>query len=154
MSLQQRILQDYNEAMRKGDTLRRDTLRFLRAALKNEEVARGRPLEDTEVLQVVQRLARQRRESIEQFRKGHRPDLVAKEEAELAILTSYLPRQLDREEIAQRARQVIEEVGARGPADKGRVMGRLMPQLRGQAEGSLVSEVVSALLEERARQAG
>jgi uncharacterized protein YqeY len=108
-------------------------------------------LEEEEAVQVLQRQARRHRESIEEFRKGSRKDLVEKEGAELQILEEYLPALMGREAVVQRARQAIQEVGAAGPADRGRVMGRLMPQLRGQADGILVNEVVTGLLEALAR---
>ncbi len=87
-----------------------------------------------------------RRESIEAFGKGGRPELVAKEEAELALLVAYLPAQLDRDAVRERARAVIAEIGASGPHDQGKVMQKLMAALRGQAEGKLVAEVVGELL--------
>jgi len=147
MSLQERLLRDYTEAVRRGETLRRDVLRYLRAQIKQAEVDQGRPLTDEEGVAVIQRLLRQQRESLEQFRRGGRADLVQRVEAEMAILQEYLPAQMSEEEIEALARQVIQEVGARGPADKGRVMGRLMPQVRGRAEGAQVNRVVTRLLE-------
>ena len=134
--------------MRQGDTLRRSVIRYLRAAIGNEEIAKGAPLDDDGVITIINRQVRQRRESIEAFRKGNRLDLARQEEAELAALVEYLPPQMAREEIATLARQVIGEVGAKGPADKGKVMGRLMPQVRGKADGAEVNAVVMELLEE------
>ena len=128
------------------DVIRRDTLRFAMAALHNEEVARRRALTDDEVLQVLGKQAKMRRESIEAFEKGGRVELVAKERAELAILEAYLPQQLGRDEIAALARAAIAETGASSPADQGKVMQKLMPQVRGRAEGKLVAEVVGSLL--------
>lgn len=145
-TLEQKINQDYMDAMRAGDELRKETLRFLRAALKSAQIDKRAPLTEEEIWEVIKRQAKQRRESIEQFRKGNRDDLAAKEEAELAIIESYLPAQLSREEIEALARQVIAEVGAAGPRDLGKVMGKLMPQVKGRADGRLVNEVVRALL--------
>lgn len=145
-TLEQKINQDYMEAMRAGDELRKETLRFLRAALKSAQIDKRAPLTEEEIWEVIKRQAKQRRESIEQFRKGNRDDLAAKEEAELAIIESYLPAQLSREEIEALARQVIAEVGAASPRDLGKVMGKLMPQVKGRADGRLVNEVVRALL--------
>ncbi len=133
--------------MRRGDQVKVSTIRFLRSALGYEEIARGRPLDDAAVLEVIARQVKQHRESIEQFRQGGREDLASKEEAELRVLLSYMPQQLSREELVELAKKVMAEVGARGPADKGKVMGRLMPQVRGKAEGSLVNQVVTELLE-------
>ncbi|MBI4336617.1 MAG: GatB/YqeY domain-containing protein [Chloroflexi bacterium] len=151
MTLQERIQQDQREAMRRGDTLRRDTLRLVQSALQYEAISKGKPLEAAEVQAVLQKQAKQRRESIEEFRKGRREDLATKEQAELAIILEYLPAQMGREEIAALARQAIQEAGARGPADRGKVMGRLMPQVRGKADGALVNMVVTELLEAQAR---
>ncbi len=145
-ALEQKINQDYIEAMRAGDELRRETLRFLRAALKSAQIDKRAPLTEEEIWEIIRRQAKQRRESIEQFRKGNRDDLATKEEAELAIIESYLPAQLSREEIEALARQVIAEVGAAGPRDLGKVMGKLMPLVKGRADGRLVNEVVRALL--------
>lgn len=146
-TLQERVQQDLLDAVRKGDTLRRDVLRLLRSAFAYEQIAKGRPLTEEEAIAVAQREVKQRRESIEAFRKGRREDLATREEQELAILLDYLPKQLTREEVVELARRVIHETGAKGPADKGNVMRRLMPQVRGKAEGALVSAIVSELLE-------
>lgn len=146
MTLQDRLMDDLKRAMRKGDKTRVSTIRMLRAAIKNAEIAQGKSLDDAAVLGVVAKEAKQRRESIAEFSKGNRPDLVSQEEAELSVLLGYLPRQMSRDEIVAAARQVIQEVGATGPADKGKVMSRLMPQLKGKAEGQVVNTVVSELL--------
>jgi uncharacterized protein YqeY len=128
------------------DVITRDTLRFALAALHNEEVARRRALTDEEIVGVLGRQAKMRRESSEAFAKGGRADLVSKETAELKVIESYLPKQLDRDEIAALARQAIAETGAAAPADQGKVMQKLMPQVKGKADGKLVAEVVGALL--------
>lgn len=146
MTLRQRLDEDLKQAMRSGDTLRRDTLRFLRSSIHNEEIAQGKELDDQGIQDVIAREAKRCRESIEAYRAGKRDDLVAKEEAELGVLLEYLPQQLSREEIAGLARQVAQEVGAHTPADKGKVMKALMPQVKGRADGSLVSAVVDELL--------
>jgi uncharacterized protein len=109
-------------------------------------VARRRELTDDELTGVLVKQAKMRRESIEAFEKGGRAELVAKEKAELAILEGYLPQQMTRDEIAALARAAIAETGAATPAEQGKVMQKLMPQLKGRAEGKAVSEVVSALL--------
>jgi hypothetical protein len=128
------------------DALKRDTLRFALAAIHNEEVARRRDLSDDELAAVLGKQAKMRRESIDAFAKGGRDDLVAKEKAELAILEGYLPQQLGRDEVATLAKAAIAETGATSPADQGKVMQKLMPQVRGKAEGKLVAEVVGSLL--------
>lgn len=144
--MQDRLFSDLKQAMKKGDKIRQSVIRLARAEIQNAEKAQGKPLDDPGVIDVLSKEAKKRRESIAEFSKGDRQDLVAKEEAELAILLEYLPPQLSREEIVAAARSVIEELGAQGPGDKGRVMGKLMPQLKGKAEGRLVSEVVAELL--------
>ena len=147
MSLQERLTSDLKAALRARAALDRDVLRFTLSALQYEEKARGKPLDEQEALAVLQREARKRRESIKLFQQGGRQELVDKETAELAVLETYLPAQKSREEVTDLALQTIREVGATGPGDRGKVMGRLMPQLRGQADGALVNAVVSELLD-------
>ncbi len=142
----EKFQEDLKEALRKGDTTRRDTIRLILSALNYSQIAKGAPLEEGDVLAVLQKEATKRRESIEAFSKGNRPDLVAQEKAELQVILSYLPPPLTREEIAQAARQAIAESGAQGPRDMGKVMGRLMPQLKGRAEGQEVNAIVQELL--------
>ena len=146
MTLLEKLTADLKESLRHGDKLRSSVIRLAKAAIHNAEIAKGRSLEEAEVLEVLSREAKQRRESIVEFEKASREDLLSKEKAELSILLEYLPQQLSREESVAAARQVIQEVGARDLRDKGRVMGKLMPQLRGKAEGRVVSEVVDELL--------
>ena len=142
----EKFQEDLKEALRKGDTTRRDTIRLILSALNYSQIAKGADLEAGEVLAVLQKEATKRRESIEAFSKGNRPDLVAQEKAELQVILGYLPPPLTREEIAQAARQAIAESGAQGPRDMGKVMGRLMPQLKGRAEGQEVNAIVQELL--------
>jgi uncharacterized protein YqeY len=144
--LQDKLAADLKQAMKARDKTRLEALRMLRAAIKNTEIAQQKTLEDGDILAVIAKEVRQHRESISEFQKGNRQDLVAKEEAELNILLEYLPRQMSRDEITAAARQVIQEVGARGPGDKGKVMQKLMPQLKGKAEGRDVNEAVTELL--------
>ena len=126
---------------------RTSTLRMLKAAIKNAEIAQGQLLEDASVTEVLSREVKRHRESIAEFAKANRHDAVGKEEAELAIILEYLPQQMSQEEIENISRQVMEEVGASSPQDKGKVMSKLMPQLKGKADGKLVNEVVMQLLE-------
>jgi len=146
MALKEKLIADLQDALRKRDEARLTALRLVVAALTNAEHAKSGALDDNEILGLIAREARQHRESIAEFQKGGREDLVRKQEAELAVLTEYLPAQMSREEIAQAVRLVIQEVGATGPKDKGKVMSRLMPQMRGKAEGSEVNEVVTEML--------
>ncbi len=144
--LKQKLMDDLKQAMRGGDKVRRSVIRLVMAAIKNAEIARQAALGDTDILGIIAKEVRQRHESIEAFRLGNRPDLVAQEEAELAILNEYLPQQMTREEIIVAARRVIEEVGAQGPGDKGKVMPKLIAQLKGRADGREINAVVTELL--------
>jgi uncharacterized protein YqeY len=144
--LQEKLAADLKAAMKSGDKARLEVIRLLRAGIKYAEIAQQKSLDDSDVLDVIAKDAKRHRESITEFKKGNRQDLVDKEEAELAIINEYLPRQMAREDIIKAARQVIEEMGARNPGDKGKVMQKLMPQLKGKAEGHEINEVVSELL--------
>lgn len=144
--LQEKLMTDLREAMKSGDKIRLEVLRMARASIKNAEIAQQKSLDDPDILGIIAKEGKQRRESIAEFKKANRQDLVDKEEAELAILLEYLPEQISREEIVVTARRVIEEVEARGPGDKGKVMQKLMPQLKGKAEGHEINEVVTELL--------
>ena len=144
--LQEKLAADLKEAMKSRDKTRLEVIRMLRASVKNAEIAKQKSLEDSDILDVIAREVKRHRESITEFKKGNRQDLVEKEEAELAIIQGYLPQQMSHEEIVAAAQQVIEEVGARNPGDKGRVMQKLMPQLKGKADGREINEVVTELL--------
>ena len=146
MSLQEQLAEELRVAMRSGETLRRDVIRGLRSSLHNAEIAKGSPLTEDDERGVLAREARQRRESIAEFEKGHRDDLVAKEHGELAIIESYLPPPASRDELRAAAQLVIVEVGAKGPGDRGKVIPRLIAQFRGRAEGADVAAVVGELL--------
>jgi len=121
-------------------------IRLTIAAINNAEIARQATLEDADIYGIIAKEIRQRKESIEAFKLGNRPDLVAQEEAELAILQGYLPQQMTREEIIAEAGKVIAEVGAVGLSDKGKVMPKLIAQLKGRADGREINEVVTELL--------
>jgi len=144
--LQEKLMDDLRQAMKSGDKQRRSIIQLVRAGIKNAEIAQQKTLDDAGVLSVISKEVKQHRESIAEFKKGNRQDLVDKEEAELAILLEYLPQQISREEIISAARQVINEVGAQGPKDKGTVMQKLMPQLKGKAEGREINDIVTGLL--------
>ncbi|MGW8318454.1 MAG: GatB/YqeY domain-containing protein [Candidatus Promineifilaceae bacterium] len=147
MALKERLQSDMVEAMRAGDVRRRDTLRLLLAAVKQEEVDEQTVLDDEGVQAVLLKQGKQRRESIADAEKAGRPELAEHEQAELQIIEGYLPRMMSADEIRAEAAAVISEVGATGPQDMGRVMGRLMPRLKGQADGRLVNEVVRDILQ-------
>ncbi|MXV79521.1 MAG: GatB/YqeY domain-containing protein [Chloroflexi bacterium] len=150
--VREQLRSDLRDAMRAKDAPRRNTIRMVEAAIKNAEIEkRGAELAESDILAILQRQVKQRRESIEQFEKGGRDDLADNERVEIAIIEQYLPKQLSRSEVEVRARAVIEQVGASGPGDRGKVMGLLMRELRGEADGSLVNAVVGALLDEAAQ---
>lgn len=146
MTLQEKIKEDLKEAIRREDRIRRSVLRLVLAGIRNAEIAEQKLLDDSGVIDVLTKEAKQRRESIEAFRQGNRQDLVSQEEAELVVLLEYLPQPMTRDELIALARKVIEEVVAKGPGDKGKVMGQLMPQVKGRADGREVSTIVSELL--------
>ena len=144
--LKQKLTDDLKQAMRGGDKLRCLVIRLVMAAIKNTEIAQQATLADGDILGVIAKEVRQRHESINAFKLGDRQDLLAQEEAELAILNEYLPQQMTREEVVDAARQVIEEVGALGLGDKGKVMPKLIAQLKGRADGREINAVVTELL--------
>lgn len=147
MGLREQLREDLKSAMRAGDATRRNTIRMLEAAIKNAEIEkRGQELPEADVLAILQRQVKQRRDSIEQFERGGREDLAEIERAEIAVIEDYLPEQLSEAEIEAAARRVIEQTGASGPGDRGKVMGPLMKKLRGKADGAAVNAAVSKLL--------
>ena len=146
-SIKDRLDEDIRNTMRARDRERLETLRFLKSQIQLVEKNTLKELDDDGVSDVITKQAKDRRESIEMFGQGGRDDLVAKERAALAILQEYMPEQMDADAIEALARRAISEVGAAGPSDRGKVMGRIMPQVRGKADGSEVNAVVSRLLE-------
>jgi len=145
--LEEKIFNDYKQALKNKDTLRVSTLSFLRASISNALIEkRKKNLDDSEVIGLIKKQAKQRQDSIEQFKKGNRQDLADKETAELEILKSYLPTQLSEDEIKKIIEELIVATGAQGPKDMGKVMKGLMAQTAGQADGKLVSELVKERL--------
>lgn len=151
MTLRERLHEDTTAAMRSGDALRRDVLRMAQNAIYLVEKAKRVELSEEELLGVLAKEVKTRRESVEAFRGGGREDLATKEEAEIAILQDYLPRPLSADELRALVAQGIAETGAAGPRDLGRVMGWLSPRTRGRADGKLASGLVAEAL---ARAAG
>jgi uncharacterized protein YqeY len=149
MSLQERLQEDLKTAMRQRDKVRSNVLRMLKAAIRNAEIDEQHALDDAGVLAVLNKAAKQRRESIDAYRQGGREDLVAAEEAELSIIEAYLPRQLEESEVRVAVEEAIVELGAQGPADMGRVMRFLMDKLRGQVDGKVVNAIVRETLAAR-----
>ena len=147
MNFTDRVTADITAAMKSRDSARLSALRMLKAALMNKNVEKGRDLDEAESLQVVASLVKQRRDSTEQFRKGGREDLAAKEEAEIIILQAYLPAEASDDEISAAVAAAIEETGAAGPQDLGKAMKAAMQKLAGKnADGKRVSQMVRAKL--------
>jgi uncharacterized protein YqeY len=149
MALKDTIQEALKGALKRQQRVEVSTLRLLLSEIKYAEIAQQKPADDNKVLDVITKEIKRRRESIEAFKKGNRSDLVAQEEAELALLLSYLPEQMSRDEVMAAARRAVDAVGAKGPSDKGKVMAQLMPQLKGKADGKEISEIVSELLAAR-----
>jgi uncharacterized protein YqeY len=146
MSLKDRIQQDVKDAMRAKDKLRLAAIRLITAAIKQREVDERIELDDTQVTTVLDKMAKQRRESISQFEKAGRDDLIAQEVMELEIIQSYLPEQLGEDEINALIDSAMQSTGATGIKDMGKVMGELKPKLQGRADMSAVSALIKARL--------
>ena len=146
MGLREKIDTDTKEALKSGAKDKLSTLRMLNAALKNKQIDKRRPLTEEEVFETVSSLIKQRKDSIEQFAKGGRQDLVDKDTAEVAVLEVYLPQQMSREELEVMVRDAVAQSGAQGARDMGKVMKALIPMVGGRADGKLISELVKNAL--------
>jgi uncharacterized protein YqeY len=146
MPLLDKINTDLKAAMRAKEELRLLVLRTLLSSVNYAEIAKQKKLDDAGIIEVIGKEIKQRKESIEAYDKGNRPDLSTKEKAEMAILQEYMPAQVSSEEITAIVEKVIAEVGAKGPGDKGKVMQKLMPQVKGKADGNEVNSIVTGLL--------
>ena len=147
MTLRDRLEEDIRNSMRQRDQARLDALRFLKFAVQAVEKERRETLDDQAMFEVVSKQVSDRRDSVKAFRDGGRTELADKEAADLAVLGEYLPPQLGQDEIVALIREVVAEVGAAGPRDRGKVMGRLMPQVRGKADGTEVNRLAGEILE-------
>ena len=146
MTLKERITEDMKAAMRAKEMDRLGTIRLLTAAIKQKEVDERVELDDTAVIAVVDKLIKQRKDSIEAFQKANRQDLADKEAAEMAVLSAYLPARLSADEVAAEVKAIVAELGARGPGDMGKVMGAVKARLAGKADMGQVSAAVKAAL--------
>lgn len=146
MNLSDRLNEDMKQAMKDKDKLRLSVVRMVRSAVKNREIELGATLSDEEVLAVIQKELKQRRDSLQAFESAGRTDLIKEVQAEIHVLNDYLPAQLSEDELRQLAQQVIAEIGAAGKSDMGKVMGKLMPLIRGRADGKSAQQVVQSLL--------
>lgn len=149
MTIEERLMNDLKDAMRAGSAgeLRKSTIRMARAAIHNTQIALQHPLSEEEVIAVLQREVKQRRDAVEEYVKAHREDRAQIERDEIAVLQQYLPQQMSADEIRAYVDQAIAETGARGPADIGKVMPVLMQRLKGKAEGRLINQLVRQQLE-------
>ncbi|HVQ43409.1 MAG TPA: GatB/YqeY domain-containing protein [Candidatus Saccharimonadia bacterium] len=146
MTILEQLTADMKASMMAGDAQRTGALRLLRGALKNEEIKTGHELDEAAMLKVLQREAKQRRDSIEAFRSAGREDLIATEEQELAVIAGYLPEAMSEDELAKVVDSVVAELGASGPAAMGQVMGAVMKRVGAAADGGMVSRLVKARL--------
>jgi len=146
MGLQEQLTSDLKEAMKTKDKQRIEAIRSLKNMLRSREIQKKGELSEEDQMQVLSKAAKQRRESIESYEEGGRHDLVEQEKAELEVIEGYLPEQLSEDEIREKVDEVIEETEASTMQDMGRVMGTVMPQLQGKAEGDLVRRIVQEKL--------
>lgn len=146
MTLKERIDQDMRMAQKSGEKLKLSLTRLLKSDIRYKEIDKGKELSDEEVLEVLTSSAKKHRDSIEQFRKGGREDLVKQEEDELKMILEYMPEQLNAEELGKLVEEAITESGAEGEKDMGKVMKVLMPKVKGKADGKAVSLLVSSRL--------
>ncbi len=146
MDLKERLMEDLKQAMRAQDTRRRDTIRMVRSAIKNAEIETQGEADDAKVIEILAREVRMREEALLLFRQGNRDDLVAKTEAEIAILQEYMPRQLDEAEIREAVQGVVDELGANDMRDLGAVMQKAMSELKGRADGRMVNQIAREIL--------
>jgi len=144
--LRDRLSEEMKGAMKARDDIRLSVIRLVRSSVKNREIESRHELADGEIIEVISTLVKQRRESIRMFGEAGRTDLVEKEEKELAVLLTFLPQQLTREEVESLVAKVVADCGAQGPKDMGKVMKAIMPHVAGRADGSLVSAVVKEKL--------
>ncbi|GGG56236.1 GatB/YqeY domain-containing protein [Paenibacillus radicis (ex Gao et al. 2016)] len=147
MNLSERLNDDMKKAMKNQDKFRLTTIRMIRASIKNLEIDLKRPLEDAEVVDILGREVKQRKDSLQEFSKAGRDDLVTDLTAEIEIISQYLPVQLTEEEIKAIVQQTIQELGASSKAEMGKVMGALLPKTKGRADGKLVNQYVQQFLQ-------
>ena len=149
MSLSQQLFDDMKKAMRAKDKVRLNTLRMLRAQIKNREIETAGELSDDDILQLLSKAEKMRKEAIALYRQGNRENLAVQEEAELAVIRGYLPEGFTEDELRALVGEAVTEVGAEGVRDMGKVMGILMPKVRGRADGQIVNRLVKEHLQTR-----
>ena len=148
MSIKEQLTSDMKAAMKAHDKLRLDTIRMVRGAIRQAEIDGGhKELSEDDMAAIVAKEVKSRRDSIEEFKKGGREDLVAKTQAEIDVLMPYLPAQLSEDEIRALVKEAVEKTGASSPKDMGKVMGMLMPKVKGRADGKMVNTIVRSMLQ-------
>jgi uncharacterized protein len=146
MSLLVKLNDDMKQAMKDKDKLKLSVIRMVKASIKNEEINQGKELSEDQVLVLLNRELKQRRDSLQEFVKAGREDLAEPTRAEIEVLLTYLPKQMDEAEVRQIVQETIEQVGASSKRDLGKVMGAIMPKVNGKADGTLVNKIVQELL--------
>ena len=146
MGLSEQLTEDQKKAMKAKDKFRLTVIRLLRSEIKNAEIAKKTPLEEEEIVVVLHRELKRRKDALVDFEKADRPSLLEELKEEITIISGYLPPQFSKDEIREIIREAITGLGASSKKDMGRVMGFIMPQLKGKAEGSLVKEILEELL--------
>lgn len=142
MSLKDKLMEEFKSSMRNKDTIRKNTVTMVRAAIKQREVDERIELGDEEVLEIISKQLKEKKMAIEEFRKGNRQDLVELTEAEMSILLEYLPKQLTEEEVEQIVRETIDEIGATSLKEIGIIMKAVMPKVKGKADGNMINQAV------------
>lgn len=142
MSLKELLMEDLKDSMRNKETLKKDTITMVRAAIQQKEIDNKIELSEEDIIEIISKEVKDRRDSIEDFKKGNREDLVEKTEQEIEILLKYLPEQLTEEELKSLVMETIEKTGAKSMRDMGKIMGSIMPKIKGRADGGMVSEIV------------
>ncbi len=146
MTLKEQLTEDMKTAMKQKEQTRLGTIRLLRSAIKNKEIEIGKELDDQGVIQVISTAVKQHKESIEQFEKGGRDELVQKEQAELNVLQSYLPQQMSEDEMRALVKEAVDAVGASSMKEMGKVMKYIMPKVQGRADGKVINQFVKEQL--------
>ena len=146
MSLKEQLTTDMKEAMKSHDKDRLAVIRMVRGAIRQQEIDGQKELSDEDVIAVMSKEIKMRKDSIEEFKKGGREDLIAKTQAEIDVLMPYMPAQLSEDEVRELVKAAVAETGAATPKDMGKVMGALMPKVKGRADGKMVNQLVRAML--------
>ncbi|WP_073087902.1 GatB/YqeY domain-containing protein [Selenomonas ruminantium] len=147
MSLKEQLTADMKEAMKNKEKERLAVIRMVRGAIRQQEIDGQKELGEEDVIAVISKEVKMRRDSIEEFQKGGREDLVAKTQAEIDVLMPYLPAQLSEDEVRELVKAAVEQTGAASPKDMGKVMGVLMPKVKGRADGKMVNNIVKSFLQ-------